>query len=117
MQSRSLIGDAVNQVIYDQTNNLAYRLSFLKNEQQVSFAGITQAAQCVIKTLSEEDLQALTELYALSCHGIQLDFTKKGIKLRFTDFLTGYFLGRFFANTKSLMKREPLEDEPANQEG
>jgi hypothetical protein len=117
MQSRSLVGDAVNQVIYDQTNNIAYKLNFIKNEQQVSFAGITQAMQNVVKTLTEEEVEALSELYALSCHGAQLDFTKKGIKIRFTDFLTGYFLGRFFANTKALMKRESMNDESANEEG
>jgi hypothetical protein len=103
-----MIGDSVNQVIIDQSNAKAFILKIRKDSQEVPYFSLNQAMEQVIAMLTENEIDALAELYILSRHGEEVDFSKKANKIRFLEYLKGYFSGRFFANTKAKLDREVI---------
>lgn len=109
MKSRTIIGDASNQVIVDKSNAKAFILKIRKDAREVSYLNLNDTMESVVKMLSEDEVEALSELYAISRAGEELDFSNRTTKVRFAEYLKGYFHGRFFANTKAKLDREPIQ--------
>ena len=110
MHARIIVADPVSQVITDQTEDQSFVLKIRKDTQEVPFVSLNTTMEDVMRMLSHNELNALAELYALSRPGEEIDFSKKANKIRFLEYLKGYFNGRFFANTKAKLDREVLNN-------
>ena len=97
------LGDLETQCVFSIGLMTKREVTLTKQEQAVSFGSMLESISMVYENMSEQEKEDIMSLYILSCDPDPVDTGEPMVRMRIKDFMLGYMVGKFMANTKSTL--------------